>query len=392
MNQKINKIAICFLAVAILAGTAYLFINIMPSKNNSEDETAHEHDEFIVMTPEQIQEERITIHQAGPAILQNTVYASGRVTFNSHQLMHIVPKASGVVKEARKNIGDTIAKGEILVILDSQEMAEAKSSFIDKLQKEQQAVANLDREKILRDKQIASEQDLQNRQAEANQASLELELARQKLHIIGLTPKEISRIQEGNIALRYYELRSPISGTIVDKKIIPGEHISTTDEIYVIADLQTLGAELKVFPKDAQGLSIGQTVEITCPYGHACTGSIISISPLVDPDTHTLTVYASIDNSDQHWKPGSYISAHILADTETAAVAVPTEAIQKIENEDCVFVAKETGFEIRPIKKGRSDDSHVEIISGLSPEEPYASSNTFILKAEHGKDEAQHMD
>ena len=79
-------------------------------------------------------------------------------------------------------------------------------------------------------------------------------------------------------------------------------------------------------------------------------------------------------------------------DPERAAIAIPKEAIQKIDNEECVFVAKEQGFEIRPIKTGRNDESQVEILSGLSPEEPYASSNTFILKAEHGKDEAQHID
>ena len=84
--------------------------------------------------------------------------------------MHIVPKASGVVKEARKNIGDAVTKDEVLVILDSQEMAEAKSTFIDKLKEAGQAGSNLEREQILRDKKVSSEQDLQNRQAEADQA------------------------------------------------------------------------------------------------------------------------------------------------------------------------------------------------------------------------------
>jgi cobalt-zinc-cadmium efflux system membrane fusion protein len=392
MNQKSNKIAICFLAAAILAGATYMFLNFMRSADSLEEETEKDPGLLITMTPEQIQEEKIVIRPAGPAQLQNHIYAPGQIVLSSNQLMHIVPKVSGIVKEARKNIGDPVLKGEILVILDSQEMAEAKSAFLDKLQKKRQAEANLARETKLRDKNISSEQDLQNRQSEMDQIEIELELAKQKLHTMELASREIDQLEQTKTPIRQYELRSPLSGTIIDKKLIKGELLRIDDEVYVIADLSAVAAELSLFPYDIGSIAEGLEIDMTCPYGNKCKGTIVSISPVIDPDTRTITATALIENPDKMWKPGTYVSAAIKTQAEQVPLAVLTAAIQKIDNEDCVFVANEKGFEIRPIKRGRSDEYQVEILSGLSPNELYASTNTFILKAEHGKDEAQHMD
>lgn len=392
MNQKSNKIAICFFAAAILAGAAYIFINFTVPVSELDEDKEKDSELFITLTPEQIQSEGILISQAGPGLIQDHIYAPGKIVMSTDQLMHIVPKVSGIVKEARKNVGELVSKGEVLVIFDSQEMAEAKSAFLDKLKKERQAVANLERETKLRDKNISSEQDLQNRQSEMDQARIELELTKQKLYSMELTSREIEKLEDNKTPITRYELKSPLSGTIMDKKIIKGEFLNTYDEVFVIADLNIVAAELSVFPYDLDLIAVGQEVDMACPYGHRCKGKIVLISPVIDPDTRTVAVTALIENPSNAWKPGTYVSADIKSTPKNAVVVVPKTALQKIGLEDCIFVVNERGFEIRPIKKGRSDEEKVEILSGLSPNESYASTNTFILKAEQGKDEAQHMD
>lgn len=155
MNKKTSKIAICFLAATALAGTAYIFFNTGTSAV-SDEEHDHEHEMFIALNPEQIMAAEIEILAAGPGELQTIVRVPGKIILNSDRVMHLVPKASGIVKETSKNLGDPVAQGEILAVLESHEIAEAKSGFLDSLKKQSQASANLEREGNLHDKRISS--------------------------------------------------------------------------------------------------------------------------------------------------------------------------------------------------------------------------------------------
>ena len=71
---------------------------------------------------------------------------------------------------------------------------------------------------------------------------------------------------------------------------------------------------------------------------------------------------------------------------------VPKEAIQNVDGQDVIFISEKDGFAVRPITTGRSDDRQQEVLDGLTVGETYACKNTFLLKAELKKDEAEHMD
>ena len=85
------------------------------------------------------------------------------------------------------------------------------------------------------------------------------------------------------------------------------------------------------------------------------------------------------------------MTAEIALSQDHAEVVVPKAALQTIKGERVVFVRSERGFEARQVATGREDDRAVEIVSGLFAEETIAISNTFVLKAELGKTEAEHQ-
>jgi membrane fusion protein, heavy metal efflux system len=391
MNSKTSKITICFIAAAALAGTAYMFIR---TGNQEAAKPAEEKQETIILlTPEQIEAEQIEIRTAEPGTLQNIIHTPGKIILNNDKVMHIVPKALGIVKEVNKNIGDKVSAGEIMAVLESHDIAEAKSAYLDSLKVTRQADTDLEREQKLHDKRISAEQDYLKAVTESEQAHINLELAKQKLHTMGMTLSEIDHLSNAKTNnLRRYELRSPMPGTVISKNITKGELIDVDHEVYVVADLNTVAAELAIFPQDLELISEGLNVEIACPNGKKTEAKIVSISPVVDEDTRSVTVYALIDNSQREWYPGMYICGDVKAQPTPVALVVPKKALQKINDVDCLFVANEKGFEIRPVKTGKCDNTQIEITSGIKPGEPYASSNTFLLKAEHGKDDAQHMD
>jgi len=119
-------------------------------------------------------------------------------------------------------------------------------------------------------------------------------------------------------------------------------------------------------------------------------GKIVFISPLLNPETRSARVIAEIDNPDAAWRPGTFITASIAMAKEPVTVGIPRTSIQLIEGKQVVFVKAEEGFEKREVVIGKSDRDSLEVVEGLRPGDIVAATNTFLLKAELGKSEAEH--
>jgi len=109
------------------------------------------------------------------------------------------------------------------------------------------------------------------------------------------------------------------------------------------------------------------------------------ISPLLDKDTRSARVVASVDNADRRWRPGAFVTAEIAVEQSPVSVVVPKAALQTLEGDSVVFVSNDVGFEVRKITPGRHDGQVVEVTSGLKLGERIATANTFVLKADLGK-------
>jgi len=96
------------------------------------------------------------------------------------------------------------------------------------------------------------------------------------------------------------------------------------------------------------------------------------------------------DNADRRWAPGLYVTAAVLLDESSVPLAIRSEALQTLEGRSVVFVQTDDGFAPRAVELGRSDGEHAEVVSGLEPGVRYVAKNSFILKAELGKGEAEH--
>jgi cobalt-zinc-cadmium efflux system membrane fusion protein len=115
------------------------------------------------------------------------------------------------------------------------------------------------------------------------------------------------------------------------------------------------------------------------------------VSPLLDRDTRAARVVASLANPGHVFRPGAFVTAEIPLSQDHAEVVVPRSALQTIKGERVVFVRSERGFEARQVAIGREDERAVEVVSGLFAGETVAISNTFVLKAELGKAQAEHQ-
>lgn len=356
------------------------------------DEHGHSEENLIPLSSEQIKELGIQTKFAGPGQLSVTISTRGKIILHPDKLAHILPKISGVARGAHKNIGNLVKEGDILAIIESSEMADIKASYLAAKEKESLALSLLDREKRLNEKKVSAEQDYLNAKSAYQEAKINVQLAEQKLHAFGIEDEEIKELSnQHNPNLRIYDIRSPIDGIVIARHITKGEFIENTTTIYEIADLSTVWIEIGIYPKDLVRVKEGQMVDISLPIdGKISKAKIIYLSPIIQDETITAKAIAEMENSTGNWRPGSFVKVNIATENAFASIVVPKEAVQEIEGNEFIFVKVPEGFEKRQVQIGLEDNENVEILSGLSLGEEYASSKTFLLKADLSKNEAEH--
>lgn len=195
---------------------------------------------------------------------------------------------------------------------------------------------------------------------------------------------------ESDESLETYAVAAPLAGVITARNANPGEQ--TGDKVlFTVADLSSVWVELSLFPRDLAKVHVGQQVRVTnTDAGIGADGKIVYVAPFGTATSQTLTARALLDNPQRHWAPGLYVTAEVTLAEAPVPVAVRNEALQSLEGRTVVFVKNEEGFEARSVRLARADTEHSEVLEGLDAGERYAARNSFILKAEIGKGEAEH--
>ncbi|MBI2715838.1 MAG: efflux RND transporter periplasmic adaptor subunit [Rhizobiales bacterium] len=359
-----------------------------------EADRADEKPAIVRLTPDQITGARVELAAVEGGTLTRRITVPGTIVPNADRIARVAVKLSGTVAELRKRLGDPVAKDEIVAILESREVADAKSEYLAARLTSELQQDLFERDKTLWDKGISNEQQFLRSRNLAAQTRMRLDIARQKLFALGLDQKEIAALpNEPEASLRRQEVRSPIAGRIAERKVDLGTAVGRDNletELFVVMELDRVWVELTVNPVDLIAIKEGQGVSITTRGTTAkADGKVVFISPLLDKDTRSARVVAEIANSDGVWRPGSFVTAAIAVEEQSVQLAIPISAIQTIGGEQVVFVRTSEGFEKRPVVLARGDGRYAEVVSGLRAGETVAVVNSFALKAEFLKTEAE---
>ena len=197
---------------------------------------------------------------------------------------------------------------------------------------------------------------------------------------------------ESNQSLTAYDLKASLGGTIIDRQISLGEYASEQKPAFVVADLSTIWVDLSIYRQDLRRVRLDDEVLIDPDDGRGVIkGNVSYIAPVGASETQTALARVVLANADGRLRPGLFVTARLVLAKRSVAVAVRASAIQTLENRTVVFVREEGDkVEARPVVTGESDPSYVEIRDGLSAGERYVAENSFVVKAEMGKGEAEH--
>ena len=304
------------LAIAVVAGLV-LYLDHSRGKTTQAQAPAasdkpNEETKDVELSDAKLAAEEIELATAGPGMLRDSLVLNGIIQPNQEALVQVTPRFPGVVRETRARIGDRVAKGDLLVTVES------------------------------------------------------------------------------NQSLTAYELKAPISGTIIDRQASLGEYASEQKLAFVIADLSTVWIDFSVYRRDLARVRVGDTILIDAEDGGApIEAKIAYVSPVGNSDTQSALARAVVDNRHRRLRPGLFVTGKVLLAAKSVPIAIKSDALQTIENRAVVFVRARDKFEVRNVEIGAHDPQLVEIISGLRDGDVYAARNSFVIKAELAKGSAQ---
>lgn len=202
-------------------------------------------------------------------------------------------------------------------------------------------------------------------------------------------------IVESNDSLQRYAVTAPIEGLIVERHANPGE-VAGESPLFVIADYRRLWAELSLFPRDLARVKTGQKVALSSvetgePIGE---GRLLRIAPAEGASHGSLSgVYTArleIENRGATLSPGLFVSAEVSIGQTPVPLAVKRSALQSMEKDTVVFVQEGERYEAHPLRLGRQDATHVEVLDGLEAGARYVVENSYLIKADIEKAGASH--
>ncbi len=328
----------------------------------------------------------IELATAGPGRLELHTRLLGEVRVNEERLAHVVPPVPGVVREVSVRIGDEVEAGQLLAVLASRELAEARAQYLGARGRRELAVIAYEREKELWEREILAEQSYLDARQALSEADIEFQTAEQTLHALGVSEDDLDTLSGSHEAgaLTRHELRAPIAGTVIELHLVLGETVGEDSDVLAIADLSTVWIDLDVPQINLGAIREGQRMTISASGIDIpdATAVVDFVSPVIDEETRTALARVEIPNVGGHWRPGLFVTAYAAFDQLEVPVIVPKDAVQSLEGETVVFIPEGDAFESVPVVLGRTNGTHVEIEAGLRQGEQYVAEGAFALKAE----------
>lgn len=360
----------------------------------AQSEPAPHDDGGVKLSERQIAAGNFAIREVTAGTLTKRIAVPGTIVPSGERIAKVSVRLLGTVAEVRKRLGDTVNEGDVLAIIESREVADAKSQYLAARVAFDLQETLFNRSKSLFESKVSSENDFLRAKTAFEDIRIKYDVARQKLFALGLTNDQIVALPQQPVeSLRLQELRAPMSGRIAERRVDLGSLVGREgqeSELFVIVDSRVVWAELALPVNDLAVVREGLRISIESANAEPLPATIMFVSPLLDRETRLARVVASVDNPSLSLRPGMFITAQIPSQQAQADIVVPKSAVQTVDGQSTVFVRTPDGFMPHRIVTGREDSKSVEVTSGLSPGDRIATANTFVLKADLGRGEAGH--
>ncbi len=341
----------------------------------------------VVLSPEAMSRAGIKTAPAEVAASQATIQLPGTVMADAYREVKVVPIVGGIVTKVHVELGAAVKRGAPLATLFSPDLAETQTKYLS-----MRAMLVADHQKLQRTQQLvaigaASRQELEDITAVHASHATEVEAARQRLLLLGLSRVYVEALTNPSQIVSDVAVPAPITGVITSRTANLGQVVSMGQELFVVTDLSQVWVIGDLYEQDFQTVHVGSEAALTTPAYPTLTlrGRLTYIDPRVDPQTRTAKVRVEVPNAEGRLRLGMYVTLAFTTPGGERTVVIPRAAVQTIGERQVVFVPtpdEEGKFLARPVQVGPLRGDLVTIRSGVRPGEVVVTEGSFFLRAE----------
>ena len=405
--------ALVVLAILAVGGVVMLTSKPRSDAGNGKMDTelsAQSKRERGVFHPSPAQWAGLTIQPVQQRVFHAELVTDGKIAVDEDHSTPIFSPYSGRVVKILAKPGDSVTRGQLLFTLEATDMVQAQNDFITAVAGVETARSQLKLSEInekrqhdlydgkavpLKDWQQA-QNDLIASQSNMRSAEIALEAVRNRLRILQKTEEEIINFEKTGKINPETPIYAPIAGTVVQRKVGPGQFITsgasdpTGDPVYIIGDLGTVWLVANLKETDSPRVKLGQTLEfrVSAHPGSVFKGKVDYVAESLDPATRRLMVRANIENADRLLKLEMFASVTILAGDDQSSPGIPREAIIYEGREARVWVVgADKSIALRPVTLGIANGNLIQVTGGLqSGESVITRGGLFIDRAASGNE------
>lgn len=351
--------------------------NEKAAPDSQKAEANHAESNVLKLTDAEIETAGIKVVEADEQEVHDHIAVTATIQPNRDKLAHVAPRVSGRLIKVNANLGQQVRQGQALAQLDSIELGEAHSAYLQAESEARLAQANFARIDNLYGEQIVTQKDYLSARADNEKAKAALRASRDKLRMLGVIPVESSS------AVSSFSLAAPFSGTVIEKDAVLGELAHPDKYLFTIADLSVVWIEADLYEKDLGKIKLGAEAAVTVSAypDETFNGRLTYISSTVDKETRTVKARVEVHNSSGRLKPEMFANVAIATSSTTEAIVVPAEAVVLMQGLPSVFVRNADGYEPRSVELGEKLYYGIVIKSGLKPGESVVVKGAYAIKA-----------
>lgn len=310
--------------------------------------------------------------------------AVGYIDFDQDRLAQVSSPYQGRVRQVLVQVGDRVARGQVLFTVDSADLTQAESNLVAATGMRALAGHTLERARHLFDIQANAGKDLEQAVADQQTAEANYRSARTALRLLGLTDAQIDRIAARRAIDGELRVTSPIAGRVATRAVAPGDwlqqggaapiSVAADDALWMVATVPE-DEIAQIRPGDPA------SVRVDALRGLTLQGRVDLVGSSVDPATHRVQVRTVLHGADARLRPQMLASMEVRTAPPVQAVAVPADAVVR-EGDGTMTVYVTTDgrrFTRRPVELGRQQDGQDEIVAGLAAGERVAGTGALFL-------------
>lgn len=315
---------------------------------------------------------------------------SGKVAYGEDRYSRISSPVQGRVLEVRVHLGDRVKAGDILLVIDSPDIAQAYSEYVKEDSELQYATRARELAKDLYENKALPLKDLKQAENELVKARAEFRRAKERLLSLRVSAEELGKPLDKQKITSRFDMKSPLAGIVVERAVTPGQSVGgdPSQILFTVADLDMLQVLADLYERDLALVKEGQfaIVNVEAYPGVDFPATVAAVGDVVDPNTRTIKVRAWVNNEAHKLKPEMFARLQLEVGDTAQFIAVPREAVLEVDGKQFVYIVEDADRYVkREVKVSNISPAQVRIIEGLSRGQRIVTKGAVLIKGQEVK-------